>query len=85
MQSSTVARLDDVPASGRRLKATFPSGQLTSFVKVGDGIIGIVDVSAATEAEGSIAVDARIAIFLRALRLPEIISSFSEVIILSSS
>ena len=36
MHSSTVARLVDVPATGRRLKAIFPSGHANSLLKAGE-------------------------------------------------
>lgn len=35
MHSSTVARLVDVPASGKRLKAILPNGHSKSFVNAG--------------------------------------------------
>lgn len=69
MHSSTVARRDDVPASGKSEKATFPSGQETSEVKAGDGTIGAVDDSARAGQLGSIAVDATITILLNIPRL----------------
>jgi hypothetical protein len=69
MRSSTVARRDDVPVSGKSEKATFPSGQETSEVKAGDCTIGAVDDSARAGQLGSIAVDATITTLLNIPRL----------------